>query len=99
MNLTLDHLHGLFESGLQLLLELVFRPERERSFDAALVDVFRHEPADRFEQPVAGGAPRRRVVVLLDEHGGKPAGATEVLDDSFDDFGTVRDVRSAGFDL
>lgn len=92
MNLPLDHLHGLLESGLQLLLEFVFGPERERPFDAPLIDVLGDEPADRFEQPVPRAAPRRRVVILLDEHCGESAGAAEVFDDALDDFGAMGDV-------
>jgi len=99
VNLPLDHLHGLFESGLQLLFEFFFRPERDGPFDAPLVDVLRDEPADCFEEPVSRGAARRRVVVLLDEHRGESTCATEVFDDALDDFGAVGDVGSAGFDL
>jgi len=95
----LDHLHGLLEAGLQLLLEFVLRPEGQWSLDPALVDVLGHEPADRLDEPVAGRAPRGRVVVLLDEHRREPADAAEVLDDLLDDLGGVGDVGSSGADL
>lgn len=99
MNLPLDHLHGLLEANRQLLLEFLFRPEREGSLDAPLVDVLGDEPADRLDEPVAGRAAWRRVVVLLDEHRCEAARAAEILDDPFDDFGAVGDVGSPAFDL
>jgi len=99
VNLPLDHLHGLLEPDRQLLLEFLFRPKRKGSLDAALVDVLGDEPADCLDEPVAGGAARRRVVVLLDQHRGESARAAEILDNPFDDFGAVGDVRSAPFDL
>jgi hypothetical protein len=99
LHLPLDDPHGPRNAGVEFLLQFVLGPQGERTLDPTLVDVLRHEPDDRFEQPRAGRAARLRVVVLLDEHRREPARATEVFDDAFNDLGAVRDVRPALLEL
>ena len=80
------------ESLIQLRLQFLIAPLGQRLLGTAQLRVLRDQPHDALQQLRAMTAARRGVEILLDHHGGEPAGAAEILHHPLQQFAGVRDV-------
>lgn len=83
------------ESLIQLRLQLFIAPLGKRLLGTAQLCVLRDQPHDALQQLRAMTAARRGVEILLDHHGGEPAGAAEILHHPLQQFAGVRNVLAS----
>lgn len=83
------------ESLIQLRLQFLIAPLRQRLLSAAQLGVLRDKTHDALKQLRAMTSARRRVEILLDHHGGESIGAAEILHQPLQKLAGVRDVLAA----